>query len=92
MLKNDRNSYTGNSRHIHVRHFFVKDRVDKKKIRVEHCPTSIILADFFTKPLHAVLYQKFKDVLMGCKPITTLDQKLFEIKKRVENNDKNSEI
>ena len=50
-LKNDRNSCTRNSRHVYIRHFFVKDRVDKKEIRVEYCPTSIMLAYFFTKPL-----------------------------------------
>ena len=92
MLKNGRNSCTGNSRHIHIRHFFVKDRIDKKEIRVEYCPTSIMLADFFTKPLQGALYHKFRDVLMGYKPITTLEQKSFEIKERVENTDENTEI
>ena len=29
MEKNGRNSCTGNSRHVHIRYFFVKDRVDK---------------------------------------------------------------
>ena len=91
MLKNGRNSCTGNSRHIHIRHFFVKDRVDKKEIKVEYCPTSIMLADFFTKPLQGALYQKFRDVLMGYKPTTTLEQKSFEIKERVENTDENIE-
>ena len=35
MLKNGRNSCTGNSRHINIRYFFVKDRIDKKEVRVE---------------------------------------------------------
>ena len=87
MLKNGRNSCTGNSRHIHIRHFFVKDRIDKKEIRVEYCPTSIMLADFFTKPLQGALFQKFRDVLMGYRPITILEQKSLEIKERVGNTD-----
>ena len=46
MLKNGRNSCTGNSWHIHIRYFFVKDRIDKKEVKVEYCLTSIMLADF----------------------------------------------
>ena len=51
MLKNGRNSCTGNSRHNDIIHFFVKDRIEKKEIRVEYCPSLMMLADFFTKPL-----------------------------------------
>ena len=51
MLKNGRNSCTGNSRHINIRYFFVKDRIDKKEMKVEYCPSQCMLADFFTKPL-----------------------------------------
>ena len=72
MLKNGRNSCTGNSRHIHIRYFFVKDRVDKKEVKIEYCPSLNMLADFFTKPLQGRLFLKFKQVLMGQEPITIL--------------------
>ena len=32
---NEQNSCTGKSRHIHIRYFFVKDRIDKGEMRVE---------------------------------------------------------
>ena len=51
MEKNGRNSCTVNSRHIHIRYFFVKDIIYKGYMRVEYCPTHLMLADFFTKPL-----------------------------------------
>ena len=51
MLKNGWNSCTGNSRHINVRHFFIKDIIDKEELRVEYCPALTMLADFLTKPL-----------------------------------------
>ena len=72
MLKNGRNSCTGNSRHINIRYFFVKDRVDKKELRVEYCPALIMLADFFSKPLQGHLFRKLRDVIMGYKPISSL--------------------
>ena len=36
MEKNGRNSCTGNSRHINIRYFFIKDRINKKEVKVEY--------------------------------------------------------
>ena len=51
MEKNIRNSFTGNPRHIYMRYFFVKDRVDKEEFIIEYYNTSAMLAKLFTKPL-----------------------------------------
>ena len=72
MLKNGRNSCTGNSRHIHIRYFFVKDRIQKKELRVEYCPSHLMLADYFTKPLQGKLLTTMRNVIMGYEPISTL--------------------
>ena len=72
MMKNGRNSCTGNSRHVHTRYFFVKDRVEKGEVRVEYCPTLQMLGDYFTKPLQGNLFNKLRDVIMGYKSIYTL--------------------
>ena len=73
MLKNGRNSCTGNSRYVNIRYFFVKDRIDKKEVRVEYCPTEIMLADFFTKALQGRLFLLFRSVIMGYQPISILN-------------------
>jgi len=49
--RNGRNSCTGNSRHVAVRCFFVKDRVDKDEVRVDYLPNGLMLVEFYTKPL-----------------------------------------
>ena len=72
MLKNGRISCTGNSRYIHIRYFFIKDRVDKTEVKLEHCLSLDMLAGFCTKPLQGKLFFKFKEVLMGHKSITSL--------------------
>ena len=72
MEKNGRNSCTGNSRHVNIRYFFVKDRIDKGELTVDYCPTDIMLADFLTKPLQGYKFQLFRDVIMGYKPISAL--------------------
>jgi hypothetical protein len=79
---NGRNSCTGNSRHIDIRYFFIKDRVDKGEVSIEYCPTEIMLADFFTKPLQGSLFNRFRDVIMGYKPTSSLLE-LNSIKERV---------
>ena len=63
--KNGRNSCTGNSRHIDIRYFFVKDRVDKKELQIVYCPTEQMLADYFTKPLNGSLFRLYRGVIMG---------------------------
>ena len=83
MQTNGRRSCTGNSRHIHIRHFFVKDLIDKKKIRVLYCPTTKMLADFFTKPLQGELFRFFRNIIMGYVSVTDLFNEDGKIKERV---------
>ncbi len=66
METNGRNSCTGNQRHINIRYFFVKDRVDQGKIKIEYCPTEDMVADFFTKPLQGAAFKKFRDQVISC--------------------------
>ena len=65
MEKDGRNSFTGNSRHIDIRYFVVKDRVYKKKVSIVYCPTGIMLADYFTKPLNGDMIRLYRGVIMG---------------------------
>jgi hypothetical protein len=74
MEKNGRNSCTGNSRHINIRYFFIKDQVDAKKLQIVYCPTEQMLADYFTKPLQGRLFHMFRDVIMGWKHVDTLKE------------------
>jgi hypothetical protein len=69
---NGRASAGKQSRHIDIRYFFIKDRVDSGEITIEHCPTDEMLADFFTKPLQGALFRKFKAVILGHAHISTL--------------------
>jgi len=55
--KNGKMSAGRNSRHIDIRYFFAKDRVDTEGIDIVYCPTEQMLADFFTKPLQGNLFR-----------------------------------
>ena len=63
--KNGRQSSTKRTRHINIRYFFVKDRVASKEVKIEHCPTLEMLADYFTKPLQGGLFYKLRDLIMN---------------------------
>ena len=87
MEKNGRNSCTGNSRHINVRYFFIKDRVENKEVIIKYCPTEVMLADFYTKALQGSLFNLFRDVIMGYKDISDLMTPVdLLFKERVGNN------
>ena len=72
MEKNGRNSCTGNSRHVNIRYFWVKDRIEKGEVDLRYCPTEKMLADYFTKPLQGAAFMRFWYVVMGHKHIDSL--------------------
>ena len=53
--------------------FFIKDRIKTENIKIEHCRTDIMVADFFTKPLQGSLFRKFRDVILGLTPPSSLN-------------------
>jgi hypothetical protein len=66
--KNGRMSSGKRTKHINVRYFFVKDRVDSKEISIKHCPTGEMMADYFTKPLQGALFRRMRDRIMNIDP------------------------
>jgi hypothetical protein len=70
--RNGRKSCGPNSRHIDIRYFFIKDRLESDGFEVRYCPTEQMLADFFTKPLQGALFRRLKAVVMGWEHIDTL--------------------
>ena len=44
---------------------WISDRLKNHGIEVKFCPTSLMLADFFTKPLQGSLFRDMRDVAHG---------------------------
>jgi len=72
IAKNGVRSCGQNSRHYLIRYYFIKDRLSKDNINIQYCPTSQMLADFFTKPLQGSLFRLLRDVIMGVLPLSAL--------------------
>jgi hypothetical protein len=68
--KNERSSCMKRTRHMNIRYFFLKDQVDSKRVKIEHCPTTTgdMLADYFTKPLQGPQFRKLRDRIMNIAP------------------------
>ena len=86
MGTNGRTSCTGNSRHIDIRYFFVADRVKKKEMKIRYCPSEMMLADYFTKPLQGKLFHSLRNIIMGNVSIFELMEQYLPLKERVGNN------
>jgi hypothetical protein len=63
--KNGKASSGKRTRHINIRFFFVADRVANGDLRIEHCPTEDMVADYFTKPLQGAPFYKLRDQVMN---------------------------
>ena len=60
------------TRHINIQYFFITDRIARKEVAIQYCPTKEMVADYFTKPLQGALFYKFRDQIMGVVPMDTI--------------------
>ena len=79
-LMNGRKSCGKQSRHVNIRFFWIADRLKTHDIEVEYCPTTAMVADFYSKPLQGGLFKRMRDVVMGLQHVSIL----------YENKNKNS--
>jgi hypothetical protein len=68
LLVNGKESSSKRTKHMNVRYFFAKDRVQRGEMTIKHCPTKEMLADPFTKPLQGADFRSFRAVIMNCDP------------------------
>ncbi|KAE8955063.1 hypothetical protein PR001_g32249 [Phytophthora rubi] len=66
-------SFHSRTKHIDVRHHFIRERVDMKEIEVLRVPGSENVADAFTKLLSRAKFEKHREV-MGLMPRTMFEQ------------------
>ena len=54
------------TRHINVRYFFTKDKVESGELVIEYLPTEEMIADILTKPLQGAQFRRLRDQLLNC--------------------------
>ena len=63
--QNGRGSSGKRTRHINIRYFFVIDRIKANELRIKYCPTEMMVADFYTKPLQGKLFRLFRAIILN---------------------------
>jgi len=53
----------GRSKHIETRFHFLREQVTKGKLSVEYCPTTVQVANIFTKPLKIDQFKELRSRL-----------------------------
>ena len=64
VLANKGISTSEKTRHIGIRFFWVKDRIESGEVAIVYLPTEEMVADIMTKPLQGALFRKMRSLLM----------------------------
>lgn len=67
LLANKGTSASERSRHINIRYFFIKDKIDSGEVTIKYMSTSQIISDGLTKPLHGAAFSSFTRGILGRK-------------------------
>ncbi len=62
-LRNKGRAPSDGTRHIDIRYFWVKERIDSGEVVVKHMRTELMLADILTKPLQGSAFVEERDAL-----------------------------
>ena len=58
-------STSDRTRHINVRYFWIKDRIDTGELELKYLATKDMIADILTKPLQGELFRKLRALLLN---------------------------
>jgi hypothetical protein len=72
LMKNGRLSSGKRTKHLDIRYFYVKDLLRRGIVKIEHCKTENMIADFFTKPLQGKRFQVLRDLIQNKRDSSTL--------------------
>ena len=65
LARNGQQSSGKATRLIDVRYYFIKDQIDQKLMRLEYCPTDLMVADVLTKPLQGTQFCRLRAQLLN---------------------------
>ena len=65
--KNHHFSIGKGSEHANARYFFVVDKMEKKDVKMVHCPTENMTADYSTKTTQGTIFAHQRKLTLGIK-------------------------
>ena len=67
ILSNKGSGFSGGTRHMKNRYYFIKQSIDDGDIELEYLPTNEMIADYLTKPLGGTRFKNLRSIIMGNK-------------------------
>ena len=58
-------SCTKRTRQLNIRYFFICNKVNNKEVSIEYCPTTEMIANYFSKPLGGSQFRKVWKIVLG---------------------------
>ena len=71
---NGKASSSKRTQHIDIRHFHIKDLVDKKQVKIKCCSTDRMQADHMLKPPQGQTFVNMRKRIMGLQPLTMVKE------------------
>jgi hypothetical protein len=65
LMRNGSLSSGKRTKHLDVRYFYVKDLIDKGVIKLSHCMSDSIIADYFTKPTQEKRFLVLRNLILN---------------------------
>ena len=85
--KNGKESSGKQTRHMEIRYFFVTDAIKRGMARIDYCPTELMHADFFTKPLQGQLFRAHRAMILGLSSVKEVTKMMSETSRDVMDKD-----
>ena len=57
------------TRHLHIQMHYIREQVQLKRVQIVHMRTENMVADMNTKALDRVKYERFRDMMLGLRPV-----------------------
>jgi hypothetical protein len=73
LMKNGKLSSGKCTKHIDVRYYYVKDLIDRGVVKIDHCVTEDMIADFLTKPLQGKRFLRLREIILN--NVTSVDHR-----------------
>jgi hypothetical protein len=53
------------TKHVSIRYFWLKDRINRGELEIVYCPTNAMIADILTKPLQGSEFIKLRNLMLN---------------------------
>lgn len=63
--ENGRQSASKRTQHFNIKYFYVTDLIIRREMEIKYCRTDLMIADYHTKPLTGISFEKFRNIIMN---------------------------